>query len=492
MDQVLDFLWNIIRWIGSNILPINMILAVLIVFFQRRDPQSVWTWLLALVFLPGVGIFLYFLLGQNMNKRKMFATKEMEDMLSSVIQQQEEGLSDRDYDTIGVSEVAARYSDLIFYNLRTAGAVYTADNKVDIITDGKEKIRVLKEQLAAARSFIHIQYYIIHPDEVMDELFPVLKERAAAGVKIRILYDSMGCRSMKRKHWQQLSDAGIELAEFFPAVLKKIWIRVNYRNHRKIVVIDNRVGFVGGFNLGREYLGMDDYFGYWRDTHLMLRGGSVLGLESRFLMDWDYVKKDNLFANGQYLDVPPDKQPGNVGIQIISSGPDSKYPHIRNNYYRLISKAVHHIYVQTPYFIPDETYLEALKVAAMSGVDVRVMIPDKPDHPFVYWATYSYLEDLLGAGVKCYLYNNGFLHAKALMIDGEAACVGSANMDNRSFTLNFEVNAVLYDRETVERLEACFLADQELCHQMTFYEYSRRPLHIRFKEQVSRLLAPVM
>jgi len=285
---------------------------------------------------------------------------------------------------------------------------------------------------------------------------------------------------------------GIHVGEFFPAILGSLQLRVNYRNHRKIVVIDGKTAFVGGFNIGREYIGLSPKFGYWRDTHLRIRGSAVLALHIRFILDWNYATKQNLFARDSYFTYRPEEKPGSEAIQIISSGPDSKWQNIRNVYLKMISKARKSIYIQTPYFIPDNAVLDALRIAAMSGVDVRVMIPCKPDHPFVYWATYSYIGDLLAAGVKCYTYDNGFLHAKGMVVDGLVSCYGTANMDIRSFKLNFEVNAVIYSIRIARQLEEIFREDLKVCTQVTEYLYGKRSCLVRIREQFSRLFSPVL
>ena len=340
---------------------------------------------------------------------------------------------------------------MVLLNLEAADAVYTADNEIEIYTDGKEKFAALCEEIRKAEKFIHIQYYIIRNDELWQPIEKLLAEKVKEGVEVRLLYDSMGCRGMKKKDWKRIRREGIQVGEFFPAFLGRLQLRMNYRNHRKIVVIDGKTAFVGGFNIGREYIGLDPKFGYWRDTHLRIRGSAVLSLNIRFILDWNYTTKENLFMSDLYFPQPEKKKPGEEAVQIISSGPDSKWQNIRNVYLKMISKARKSIYIQTPYFIPDESVMDAICIAAMSGVDVRVMIPCKPDHPFVYWATYSYIGDLLEAGAKCYTYDNGFLHAKGMVVDGLVSCYGTANMDIRSFKLNFEVNAVIYSSRVANR-----------------------------------------
>ena len=274
--------------------------------------------------------------------------------------------------------------------------------------------------------------------------------------------------------------------------------------------MDGNTGFVGGFNIGREYISRDPKFGYWRDTHLEIKGEAAISLQIRFALDWNYVTGENLFKeiryfgeeaeyarrrlNGQIHAVWPDPDHVNemVCMQIITSGPDTREPHIRNNYLELFHKAKHHIYIQTPYFIPDDAIFSSLKIAALSGVDVRLMIPCKPDHPFVYWATCSYAGELLDYGARVYVYENGFLHSKGIMIDGRVSCYGTANMDIRSFELNFEVNATIYDEEVTGQLEEAFMNDLPHCREITQEEYAERKMWMRIKEQSSRLLSPLL
>ncbi len=468
----------------------NMLFAIIIIFFERKEPRSVWAWLLLLFFIPIVGFLFYLLLGTDMHKRKMFRLKEVEDRLNEEVRGQEHRLqSRRSEDRDGEID---RYRDLIMYNLESSGAVLSEDNDITIYTDGNAKFDALIQDMRQARRFIHMEYYIIKNDVLFQRIVEVLKEKAAEGVEVRILFDSMGCRTVKNKLWKQLGAWGIQTAEFFPALLGRLQLRINYRNHRKIVVIDNRVGYVGGFNVGKEYLGLDERFGYWRDTHLRVLGGAVFGLQLRFILDWNYAAGQNLFAAGKYLEEKHTVGGNGCKVQIISSGPDNTQKQIRDNYLRLIHKARRRISIQTPYFIPDESVMSALLIAVRSGVDVRVMIPCKPDHPFVYWATYSYMGDLVMAGANCYTYDNGFLHSKGLVVDDEVLCFGTANMDIRSFSLNFEVNAVVYDESKAREMSELFDRDLEHCTRVTREAYASRCLKVRFKEQVCRLLSPLL
>ena len=490
MTEIWQAAVNAYDFIMDNLVIINLLLSMIIIFFQRRNPQTVWTWLLLLYFIPILGFVLYLLIGQDFHKSRMFKAKEIEGELKYAVRRQEENIY-RKRLRLANPELG-RFKDLILYNLEAGQSVLTDNNDVRIYTDGKEKFHALLQEIEQAKCYIHIQYYIIQRDELWKEIEQALVRKVKQGVEVRVLFDSMGCRSMRNKDWDRMERAGIHVAEFFPALFGPLQFRINYRNHRKIVVIDGRVGFVGGFNVGREYLGLDSKFGYWRDTHLCIEGAAVTSLAVRFVLDWNYAAKENLFLEDKLFEIPKYVRNGHDPIQIISSGPDSQIKTIHDNYLRLIHSAKHHVYIQTPYFIPDDSILDALKIASRSGIDVRIMVPCKPDHPFVYWATYSYLGDMVAAGAKCYVYDNGFLHAKTLSADGMVACVGTANMDFRSFGLNFEVNAVIYSERTVQRLERAFENDMTRSTHVTRKVYDQRGLLIKTKEQFSRLLSPLL
>lgn len=479
-----------IDFVFGHLFFINLLLAVVIVFFQRKNVQSVWTWLLLLYSIPILGFVFYLFLGTDMHKQKMFRIKEIEDHLNDAIRKQEYRIQSEGFR--GTDPEIAEYEDLVMYNLGVSEAVLTDDNDITIYTDGNEKFEALLEDMRKAEKYIHIQYYIIKNDVLFNRIRDVLIEKAAEGVEVRILYDGMGCRSVRKSCWKKLASMGIRTSEFFPATLRRLHLRLNYRNHRKIVVIDGKTGYVGGFNIGKEYVGLDDRFGYWRDTHLRIEGSAAASLELRFVLDWNYASRENLFVPDRYRYEKHAESTQHCRIQIVSSGPDSRYQNVRDNYLRLIGKAKKSIYIQTPYFIPDEAIQSALLIAVHSGIQVNVMIPCKPDHPFVYWATYSYIGELVMEGARCYTYNNGFLHAKGIIVDDKVMCYGTANMDIRSFALNFEVNAVVYNEEKATQMRKIFEEDLKHSRQITKNVYVGRSLLIRFKEQMCRLLSPLL
>jgi len=306
-----------------------------------------------------------------------------------------------------------------------------------------------------------------------------------------MLYDDMGSRDLRKKDLKKFRQKGGHAESFFPSKLPLINLRMNNRNHRKIVVIDGTIGYVGGFNVGDEYIGKSKKFGYWRDTHLRIKGDAVNALQLRFILDWNSQStRDNLTYESRYF--PDVDSGGTIGIQIASSGPDEDWEQIKYGYLKMISSAKESIYIQSPYFIPDQAFLDSIKIAALGGVDVNIMVPNKRDHPFVYWATLKNVASLLEAGVNVYHYDNGFLHSKTLVIDDEVASVGTANMDNRSFTLNFEVNAFIYDEGVARSLKQAFINDMKLSNKLTSEAYAKRNLLVKFKEGISQLLSPIL
>lgn len=489
----MDLLWlpgEIIDFLSRNIMWVNVIFAVIVVFFERRSPKSVWAWLLLLYFLPIAGFFLYLLLGMDMHKRKIFQVKEVEDSIQEAVRLQESNLKAMEQEQ--PDKELANYTDLVLYNLKTAGAMLTRDNDITLFTDGNILYDRILEDLEKAKWFIHMEYYIIKADVLFERILRVLERKVAEGVEVRILYDAMGCRSVSSSFWKMLSGKGIKTAEFFPALFGRFHFRMNYRNHRKILIVDNEASYVGGFNIGREYVDLDERFAHWRDTHLRISGAACLSLQLRFLLDWNYAAGVNLFGIPKYYTEVAYGKRDFCKTQIIASGPDHTRQVIRDNYLTLIHKARKSIYIQTPYFIPDESVFEALRIAAGSGIEVNIMIPCKPDHLFVYWATYSYIGELVMAGANCYTYNHGFLHAKGMIVDGKVFCYGTANLDIRSFALNFEVNAVVFDERKAREMEELFMEDLLHCSRISRDEYaSRRPV-IRLKEQICRLLSPLL
>lgn len=481
---------NIISIGITAIITLNIFLAIVLIFLERRDASSTWAWLMVLFFIPILGFLIYLLLGRQLRKKHLFRWEGRDKIgIDKLIDYQLDAIEQGTFEFR--LDDALDYKDLINMHLRNNHAVLTQDNAVQIFNDGEAKFNALIEDMEQAKDHIHVQYYIFRLDSLGQRIHDVLIRKAKQGVKVRLLFDDMGSRGVRKKHFKELVELGGEVEAFFPSVMPLINPRLNYRNHRKIVVIDGRIGYIGGFNVGDEYLGLDRKFGYWRDTHLRIEGSSVHPLQTRFILDWNQASTNSdIEYSDRYFPAIPLK--GSVGIQIVSSGPDSEWEQIKNGYLKLMAMAKDYIYIQTPYFIPDASFMDTLRIACLSGIDVRIMIPNKPDHAFVYWATYSYVGQLLKAGAKVYIYDNGFLHTKMIVVDNEASTVGTANIDVRSFKLNFEVNAFIYDRETSRELAQLFEQDMLLSTELTMDLYNERTRLIKMKESFSRLLSPIL
>ncbi|MDF2670128.1 MAG: phospholipase [Paenibacillus sp.] len=477
--------------ISTYILAINILLALAVVFLERRNVAATWSWLMVLLFIPIVGFILYVILGQNLSRRKLYKWNQREyEMIRTLTQAQARRIQDGRMDFRDPQ--MQLYKDTIYMNVTANRALLTQNNEVEIFTEGNSKFASLLQSIDAAEHHIHLQTYIIQKDELGRQVIEALTRKAKQGVAVRILYDDIGSRTLNDRFFREFTAAGGLFAAFFPSRIPYFNLRVNYRNHRKIVIIDGKIGYIGGFNIGNEYVGRSKRFGFWRDTHLRVTGSSVHSMQGLFLRDWNLATSTTIDYDLFYFPAIEDMGQGQVPMQIIASGPNQKWSHIENTYLKMIHTAKHSIYLQTPYFIPDESLQNALRIAALSGIDVKVMIPFDSDHMFVRWASLYYVGELLQAGVKCYLYKKGFLHSKTIVVDGMISTVGTANFDLRSLKLNFEVNALIYHAETSQHLQQIFLQDIEDSQELTKLEYDNRSLWHRLMESISNLLSPIL
>lgn len=469
---------------------LNLIFAFTIIFMERRFAGSIWAWLLILVLIPILGFIVYLLFGRQIQRKHIFKIDESDKIgIEMIVNEQLEALKNDDFSK-GNHQIV-KFKDMVQMLLYNNAAFLTTDNEVTIYTDGRQKFDALLNDIIQAKDYIHIQYYIFRNDNLGKSILTALEQKLTEGVEVKMLYDDMGSRTLSLKDFKSFRKNGGQVEAFFPSKLPLINLRMNNRNHRKIVIIDGQIGYVGGFNVGDEYLGLKKKFGYWRDTHLRIVGDAVNALQLRFMLDWNSQStRDNLQYEDRYF--PDVNSGGTIGVQIASSGPDEEWEQIKYGYLKMIASAKESIYIQSPYFIPDQAFLDAVKIAALGGVNVNIMIPNKPDHPFVYWATYNNVASLLEAGVNIYHYDNGFLHSKCIVIDDEIASVGTANMDHRSFTLNFEINAFIYDIQVAHQLRAAFENDLHVSYRLTQELYDQRSLWIKFKEGIARLLSPIL
>ena len=469
---------------------LEIMIAFAVVFLERKNPPATLAWLMVLFLFPVGGIVLYFLFSQNIARKRIYRLTQNERRhLEEPLQKQIEEVVHGNFGYANKEE--AKWKDLILLNQNYAMSFLTQDNRISIMTDGNHMFESLLADIAEAKFSINIEYFIVKKDVTGRKLFDALIEKAREGIEVRLLLDALGSR-FNKKHYkvQEFLDAGGRFALFFPPKISFVNFRFNYRNHRKIVVIDDKTGYIGGFNIGDEYLGKKQRFGNWRDTHIRVQGDCINDLNATFCMDWRLSSKEDILIEKIYG--KPSNDAGHTSIQIVNSGPNSVREEVRHAYLKMITSAKKNIYIQSPYFIPDNSIFDSLVNAAHSGVDVRIMIPCMPDHIFVYWATYYYCGLLLKSGVKVYVYDNGFLHAKTIAVDGEVCSVGSANFDIRSFRLNFESNAIIFDPNETYQMESIFESDMAESHELTRQLYSQRSLFIKFKEGIAKLLSDIL
>ncbi|WOF17265.1 cardiolipin synthase [Methanoplanus sp. FWC-SCC4] len=498
MSGILSLIWEFLFQI---IIVVNICFALIVVFLERKNPSATVAWLMALIFLPVVGFVLYLFVGQSFYRERMFKVKKEQDQkFIAFIESQKKDLFTDERPISGtLSDSYKRMALMLMENNLSA---LTINNDVKVYVDGNEKFAALIEAIKGAKDHIHMEYYILKDDEIGREVFAALTERAKAGVEVRFLGDGLGCAGPKKAFYKPFLDAGGKLAFFFPSLISIRHPRLNYRNHRKIAVIDGKTGFIGGFNIGDDYLSRIPEWAPWRDTAVRIIGDSVILMQIRFFLDWNYANSENSGEQVEFLEryFPKlEESDGKEGtgirslpVQIVSGGPDTYWNPVKESYLKMITLAKESVYIQTPYFIPDMSIIDALRMAALSGIDVKIMIPSKPDHMFVYWAGYSFIEQLFDAGVKAYTYTDGFIHAKTIVVDGEVASVGSANWDVRSFRLNFETNAVMYDSGVAEELKSYFIRDLDDCEELTPERIRNLPAIIRVKLSISRLFSPLL
>ncbi|MDR0690970.1 MAG: cardiolipin synthase [Streptococcaceae bacterium] len=489
MIHYLSIIGNfILKNIPISVLILNILLSIMIVFREKKPSASTWAWILVLSFIPIVGFFLYLLLGRGLSRIRLFDLQIQKKIgMMEELAKQQESMRSGEYPNPAIGDIDAR--GLIHMVTVFENNYYASHSKVKLFTDGRKKFDALIKDIKNAKHHIHFQYYIFRMDNLGKEIYTELLAAQKRGVKVRILLDAWGSHGVKKKTFCELIHAGGDVVFFFPIKLISSF-RVNYRNHRKIVVIDGKVAYTGGFNVGDEYLGLSKKFGYWRDNHLRLTGEGVYSLQNRFIMDWNSQHSNEIKKPEKYF--PQEMDWGDLHLQIVTSGPNSHDEEVKNVYLKMINMAQKEILIQTPYYIPDESIHEALKTALMSGISVHLQIPNKPDHPFVYWATYSFAAELLDYGAVVETYEKGFVHAKTIIIDLGIVSIGSANIDVRSFNLDFEVNALIYNKDFAEKARQAFYADETDYHVVTKEEYESRSLIIRFKESLARLISPLL
>ncbi|WP_139314502.1 cardiolipin synthase [Desulfosporosinus metallidurans] len=457
-----------------------------VIFLENRDPTKTIIWLLILGVLPILGALLYVLLGRVVRKHQLSRHKQVrEGQIEEILKDLQVKPSEVNVDQTGNILMNKKLARLL---LNDASAPLTFNNRAEVLTNGNETFESLFAALQDAKHYIHLEFFIFHNDAIGQDLLNLLIRKVSEGVKVRVLVDGLVNRSLKNR-FGELRRAGVEAEEFYPVRFPFLSKRLNLRNHRKIVIVDGRVGFLGGLNVGDEYLSRNQKIGFWRDTFLKLEGDSVNFLQSVFLNDWNGATRQDISDPIYY---PQPWKYETQMTQIAATGPDSDWGSMLEIFFVALTSAEKTIFIETPYFIPDEGSIMALKTAALSGLDVRVILQGVPDHKITYWASHSYVEELLESGVRIYRYQKGILHAKILILDGEIGVVGSTNFDIRSFSLNFEISAFIYDCPLAQRLERDFYQDLTDSEELVLEEYKKRPLLNRIKESSARLFSPLL
>ena len=456
--------------------------AIIHVVLDNRQPAKTMAWAMVIFFVPVVGVVFYLFFGMNHRKEKLISQRSVDQLskrsMLGFVEQHD-------------LHVPERYKPLVDLFVNQNLSLPFKDNQVDIMTDGYAFFPELLKDIAAARHHIHIDMYIIEDDALGRLITDALIDKAKSGVEVRIIYDDVGCWKVKHSFFEKMRESGIEIVPFLPVRFPSFTSKVNYRNHRKLVVIDGVIGYVGGMNIALRYVkgtGSQP----WRDTMLRLTGGIVYSLQRSFLVDWYFVDR-TLISDRKYYPPLDTTVENSCLAQLVTSGPTAKYPEIMQGYVRAITAARHYVYIETPYFLPNEPVLFALKTAAMAGVDVCLLCPYHSDARYTEWASRSYLRELSEAGARIFLYETGFMHSKLMIVDDSLSTCGSTNVDFRSFENNFELNVFIYDEGTALRLKKIFHDDLSHSIPLTSIPSWNRPHFFeRLWESFARLLSPLL
>ena len=464
------------------------LIAVVTILFKSINPTKTLTYIIVLLVFPFLGLIVYYLFGQEYRKNKIFNKKDIlnNQLIKSIEDELEIKPNALKYYEKEAEEDQIRLVQLLQKNDKSPLTQY---NDVEIIINGENKFEKLFKDLEAATQHIHVEYYILKDDKIGTRFLELLLKKADEGVQVKLSYDDVGSK-ISSKMKRRLTQSSIEHHPFMPVLFPKFTGKMNYRDHRKIVIIDGEIGYVGGINISDTYVNYPENTKYWRDTHLRIVGEAVFTLQVQFLTNWNFVSDKKIEINKTYF--PKNKVEKITPIQIAASGPDTDWANIMEAIFFSIVTAEKYVYIATPYFIPNDQIITAMQVASKSGVDVRIMIPDKSDSWIAQHATNSYLEQLFDANVSVYRYKKGFTHAKTMVIDDVFTTIGTCNMDYRSFNINFEINALIYSKEQALKAKQMYLDDLEDAFCMDYEQWKNRGKLERLKEAYCRLWAPLL
>jgi cardiolipin synthase len=465
-----------------NIIAVAYIL--LDVFLENRPVSHLLSWVFVFLVIPLLGIVIFILVGRNIRKRKIYRKKEKAD--SRFMQKGREAASLADEAELQGNNHIKKLNQLLISNNKS---FLSDQNSTEILNNGEETFNSIFECLEKASHHIHLEYYIINEGKIASQLADILIRKVSEGVKVRLIYDDFGSWGLRNKFLKKLSESGVELHAFMPVRLHHFATRINYRNHRKIIVIDGHTGFIGGLNIDDKYISGDPDLGFWRDIHFKVSGPAVGGLQHIFLNDWHFTSGERICGKEYF---PDGIQGGSSLLHVVSSGPDSDWESIMQVYFYLITNAQKSICITSPYFFPNESILTAFTTASLSGTSIRLILPYRSDSRMATWGSRSYFQQLLEANIEIYLYNKGFTHSKLLIIDDEIASAGTANMDIRSFSQNFEANIIIYDKSIVRKLKDDFENDIKDCVKVDYETFAERPVKQKIAESAARLFSPLM
>lgn len=482
--MILAELFPYSRLIFTILYGITAVAIVGVVVSENRNPVKTLAWITVLVLLPVAGIVLYIFFGRSLKHVRMISRKKRRklikrDDIKHLMQSQ----------SAAHDELPIKWQQMIKLVNSIQGSPYLANNEVQIFTNGRDKFEAYKRDLLLARNYIHIQYYIIENDNIGNEIATILKQKVQEGVKVRVLYDHVGSFHFDMSYFKKLRRAGVDVYPFMKITFPEFANRINWRNHRKITVIDGEVGYIGGMNIADRYV-TGGKMGHWRDTHLRVKGDVVAAMQVSFAIDWNFMKRELIEESVPVVDPASISNP--VGVQLVTGGPTSQWGNMAFVFQKAIENARKSIYIQTPYFLPSDSLLKALQVAALSKVDVRLMIPRKPDSFLLRYASYSYVKQCLDAGIKIYFYEPGMLHAKVVVIDDEFVTTGSTNFDFRSFEHNFEGNLLLYSKDFNQRMTRIMHDDMMRSTRISLRAWRRRSMWQKALESLTRLFGPLL
>lgn len=467
-----------------------------VIIYRRTDPVKSLSWIVIILFLPYIGLAIYLLFGQNFRKQKIFSRKGVRDeRVRRVMAKKQLEEFYTNYNQL--PENLKEFEKLITLNLRGSHSLLGVNSKISLYYTGRQALDQMYSAIEKANKHIHLQSYIIEDDFIGNRFKDLLIKKAKERVEVRVIYDDVGCWSLPKEFKKELTDSGIELLNFAPVKFPSLTSKINYRNHRKILVIDGVSGFIGGVNIAERYY-KESQQSTWRDTHICIEGESVSALQSSFLLDRYFIINQQLRSRKKYHPIPLTQNfklsttEKGIYTQIITSGPDSDWADIMQSYFTAIVSAKKEIYIVTPYFTPNVSILDAIKTAALGGVKVSLMLSEKSDTKIAQWSTISYATELLEAGVKVYLFRKGFNHSKVISIDGKFSIIGSANMDNRSLEHNFEATAIIYDATVAQQVESQFKQDITQCRTLESSKWAKRGVKNKIIESFARLLSPLL